>query len=75
MVILIIMVTVGIRPYTASKVSFVGLTLFCLSCLSTFAQSAYISVNSTPYDRQMARIRPNLASAAGTESKTFPLRW
>jgi len=65
MVIPIIMVTVSIRPYTASKVSFVGLTLFCLSCLSTFAQSAYISVNSTPYDRQMARIRPNLASAAG----------
>ncbi len=65
MVILIIMVTVSIRPYTASKVSFVGLTFFCLSCLSTFAQSAYISVNSTPYDRQMARIRPILASAAG----------
>ena len=64
MVIPIIMVTVSIRPYTASKVSFVGLTLFCLSCLSTFAQSAYISVNSTPYDRQMARIRPILASAA-----------
>src|SRR5207253_7738947 len=65
MVIPIIMVTVSIRPYTASKVSFVGLTLFCLSCLSTFAQSAYISVHSTPYDRQMARIRPILASAAG----------
>jgi hypothetical protein len=59
------MVTISIRPYTARKVSFVGLVLFCLSCLSTFAQSTYISVHSTPYDRQMARIRPILASAAG----------
>jgi len=75
MVILIIMVTVSIRPDTASKVSFVGLTFFCLSCLSTFAQSAYISVNSTPYDRQMARIRQFLHPPPGTESKTFHLRW
>lgn len=59
------MVTISIRPYTARKVGFVGLTLFCLSCLSTFGQSAYISVNSTPYDRQMARIRPILGSAGG----------
>ena len=64
-VIIIIMVTISIRPYTTRKVGFVGLTLFCLSCLSIFAQSTYISVNSTPYDRQMARIRPILASAAG----------
>src|SRR3989441_11331779 len=71
MVIPIIMVTVSIRPYSASKVSFVGLTLFCLSCLSTFAQSAYISVNSTPYDRQMARIRPILASTAGHRKQTL----
>jgi len=59
------MVTISIRPYTVRKVGFVGLALFCLSCLSTFAQSTYISVHSTPYDRQMARIRPILASAAG----------
>ncbi len=59
------MVTINIRPYTARKVSFIGLALFCLSCLSTFAQSTYISVHSTPYGRQMARIRPILAFAAG----------
>jgi hypothetical protein len=58
------MVTISIRPYTARKVSFVSLALFCLSA---FAQSTYtyINVHSTPYDRQMARIRPILASAAG----------
>jgi hypothetical protein len=69
MVIIIAMVTVSIRPYTARKAGFVGLTLFCLSFLSAFAQSSYISVNSTPYDRQMARIRPILASAVGHREK------
>jgi hypothetical protein len=64
MVIIVIMVTISIRPYTLRKVGFVGLTLFCLSCLPLFAQSTYVTVNSTPYDRQMSRIRPILASAA-----------
>jgi predicted transglutaminase-like cysteine proteinase len=65
MVIIDIMITISIRPYTLRKVGFVGFALFCLSCLSAFSQSAYISVNSTPYDRQMTRIRPILASGTG----------
>ena len=65
MVTLLIVVTISIRPYSARKVGFVGLTLFCLSCLSAFAQSNYIGVKSTPYDRQMARIRPILVCATG----------
>ena len=60
--IILIMVTISIRPYTLPKIGLVGLTLFCLSCLSAFAQSNYITVNSTPYDRQMTRIRPVLTS-------------
>ena len=67
MVIIEIMITISIRPYTPSKVGFVGLTLFCLSCLSAFGQSVYVSVNSTPYDRQMTRIRPVLAASAHKE--------
>lgn len=67
MVIIEIMITISIRPYTLRKVGFVGLALFCLSCLSAFAQSSYITVNSTPYDRQMTRIRPILASSAHKE--------
>ena len=62
MVIINIMVTISIHPYSARKVGLVGLTLFCLSCLSVFAQSTYINVSSTPYDRQMTRIRPVLAA-------------
>jgi hypothetical protein len=63
MVIIEIMITISIRPYTVRKVGVVGLTLFGLSCLSAFGQSAYVSVNSTPYDRQMVRIRPVLSVA------------
>lgn len=64
MVIIIIMITISIRPYTLPKVGLLALTLFCLSCLSAFGQSMYVSVNSTPYDRQMTRIRPVLTDAA-----------
>jgi hypothetical protein len=60
------MVTISIHPYSPRKVGLVGLTLFCLSCLSAFAQSNYISVGSTPYDRQMTPIRSVLTSPAHT---------
>jgi predicted transglutaminase-like cysteine proteinase len=71
MVIIDIMVTISIRPYTVRKVGFVGFALFCLSCLSAFAQSNYISVHSTPYDRQMTRIQPILTSAAGHKEQNL----
>ena len=64
LVIIDIMVTISIRPYTLRKAGVIGLVLFCLSCLSAFAQSNYITVKSTPYDRQMTRIRPVLTSGA-----------
>ena len=64
LVIIINMVTISIHPYSLRKVGLVGLTLFCLSCLSAFAQSNYISVNSTPYDRQMLRVRSTLTASA-----------
>src|SRR5437899_8025459 len=73
MVVITIMVTISIRPYSFRKVAFVGLALFCLSCLSAFAQSAYVTVNSTPYDRQMSRVRPVLASSAGHKDQSVSL--
>src|SRR5256885_6029417 len=73
MVIIVIMITISIRPYTLRKVGFVGFALFCLSCLSAFAQSNYITVNSTPYDRQMTRIRPILSSAAGQKEQDLSI--
>jgi len=71
MVIIINMVTISIRPYSLRKVSLLGLTLFCLSCLSAFAQPLYVNVGSTPYDRQMARIRPVLSSAAARKAQSL----
>ena len=71
MVIIDIMITISIRPYTLRKVGFVGFALFCLSCLSAFAQSNYISVNSTPYDRQMTRIQPILSVGTGHKEQNL----
>src|SRR5947209_13953056 len=73
MEIITIMITISIRPYTLRKAGVVGLVLFCLSCLSAFAQSNYITVKSTPYDRQMTRIRPVLTSSAAHKEETLSL--
>lgn len=61
--IIINMITISIQPYTLRKAGLVGLALFGLSCLSAFGQSTYITVKSTPYDRQMTRIRSVLTSS------------
>lgn len=72
--IITIMVTISIRPYTIRKAGVVGLVLFCLSCLSAFAQqSNYITVKSTPYDRQMTRIRPVLTESAEHKDDSLSL--
>jgi len=67
------MITISICPYTLRKAGLVALILFCLSCLSAFAQSNYITVKSTPYDRQMTRIRPILTSASGQRDQNLSL--
>ena len=74
MEIITIMITISIRPYTLRRAGAVGLVLFCLSCLSAFAQSShYITVKSTPYDRQMTRIRPILSSSASHGEQSLSL--
>ena len=54
------MVLVSIRPYPVKKIFLVLIGLICLSSISCFAQSLYFTVSSTPYDKQMTRIRPVL---------------
>jgi hypothetical protein len=71
--IIIIMITISIRPYSVRKLALIGLTLFGLSCLSAFAQSSYLTVNSTPYDRQMTRIRPVLTSGAAHTNQNLSI--
>jgi hypothetical protein len=61
----IIMVLVSIRPYPVKKIFLVLIGLICLSSISCFAQSLYFTVSSTPYDKQMTRIRPVLFCKSG----------
>ena len=67
------MITISIRPYSARKLGFAAFTILCLSCLSAFAQSNYVTVNSTPYDRQMTRIRPILTSGSARHTEMVSL--
>jgi hypothetical protein len=59
------MVLVSIRPYPVKKIFLVLIGLICLSSISCFAHSLYFTVSSTPYDRQMTRIRPVLFCKSG----------
>jgi hypothetical protein len=61
----IIMVLVSIRPYPVKKIFLVLIGLICLSSISCFAHSLYFTVSSTPYDKQMTRIRPVLFCKSG----------
>ena len=67
------MVTISICPFTFRKVGLIVLAFLGLSCLSVFGQSAYITVNSTPYDRQMTRIRPVLTSGVQQKDQNVSL--
>jgi hypothetical protein len=67
------MVLVSIRPYAVKKIFLVLIGLICLSSISCFAQSLYFTVSSTPYDRQMTRIRPVLFCKSGGGRKNLSL--
>jgi hypothetical protein len=58
------MILISIRPFALKKMFAFGATVLCLSTASCFAASMLLSVNSTPYDHQMNRIRPVLASTS-----------
>src|SRR5438270_6375737 len=69
------MITISILPYTPRKVGLLAFTFLCFSCISTFAQAPFVNVDSTPYDKQMARIRSVLVSktSADKENLSFTL--
>ena len=52
LIIIFTMLMISIHPYTVRKAALIGLALCCLSFVSAFAESNYITVKSTPYDRQ-----------------------
>ena len=69
------MVPIG-RPFHRRRViGFLALAFLVLSVIGCFANPILLSVNRTPYDRQMARIQPVLASApAQSSDRELPLQ-
>jgi hypothetical protein len=58
------MVPVGLCPFPRKRViGFVAFAFLVLSVVGCFANPIFLSVKTTPYDRQMARIQPVLVSA------------
>jgi hypothetical protein len=54
------MIFVSINPFALKRFFLFFLAAIGFSCISCFGQSIFLGVNSTPYDRQMARIRSSL---------------
>ena len=67
------MITVSIQPFAARKIFALVATIACLSTASCFADAMYLSVKSTPYDRQMSRIQPVLESSATASARQVSL--
>jgi hypothetical protein len=56
------MIFVSINPFALRRFFFFLLAAIGFSCVSCFGDSILLSVQNTPYDNQMSRIRPILAS-------------
>jgi predicted transglutaminase-like cysteine proteinase len=70
---IITMVLISIQPYTAKRFALFLIALVCLGSVSAFAESVYLKVDSTPYDRQMTRITPVLLSKTPNASQNLSL--
>lgn len=72
------MITVSLQPYAFKKIVFLVIAILCLSSAACFADSLFMAVHSTPYDRQMSRIQPVLISktnAPGQVSLSVVNHW
>jgi hypothetical protein len=67
------MILISLQPFNSKKILLLIAGLLCASSLSCFAQSNFLTVTSTPYDRQMTRIQPVLFSKATSGKKSVPL--
>jgi hypothetical protein len=67
------MVLISISPYALRKIGLLVAALICLCSVSSFAGSLFMSVASTPYDRQMARIQPVLLSKGAWDREDLSL--
>ena len=61
------MILVSLPPFSFRKYIAFGAIALGICCVSCFARPLLLSVKSTPYDRQMIRIRPVLQTTARTQ--------
>jgi hypothetical protein len=61
---IITMILISLQPFNLKRVLPFIVGLICLSSVACFAESNFLTVNSTPYDRQMSRIQPILSTKA-----------
>src|SRR4029077_12193684 len=67
------MITVSIAPYGFRKLLLFLAVVLSLTAASCFASSSFSTVNNTPYDRQMTRIRPVLCACSHGPKEEVPL--
>ena len=67
------MVLISLSPYALRKIALLLVALICLSSVSCFAESVFLAVPATPYDKQMTRIRPVLLEKTSSSKETVSL--
>src|SRR6202040_4435700 len=65
--------TISMQPFNPTKILVLIAGLICLSSAACFAQSTLVTVDSTPYDRQMGRIQPVLSNKSLTKKNDLSL--
>lgn len=68
------MILVSLNPFVLRRIFIVILALIGLSCATAYSEPILISVKSTPYDRQMTRIRPILTADSHAQHGQVSLR-
>jgi len=71
--VIIFMITVSLQPVSPAKILALIFALIGLSTISCFADSVFLNVDSTPYDRQMSRIQPVLFTKSSTHNENLSL--
>jgi hypothetical protein len=73
------MILISIHPFAARKIFLFLISLLCLSSIPCFAESLFLNVSSTPYDKQMTRIQPVLWARSSVPKQNLSLamvnRW
>lgn len=73
------MILISIQPFAPRKLLALAAAVICLSTASCFASAVFLTVQTTPYDRQMSRIRPILVSGHSGSDEDLSLalvnRW